>query len=102
MRTRAKVRSPHRPTGGTVNGSTLRALPLALLAAAAAPPAPPPRRDASPDVSERIIGGALAGNGAYEKLAELTDTIGPRPSGSPGAEAAVQWALRRFAAAGVS
>lgn len=84
-----------------MNGSNLRALPLALLAAAAAAAAPAPR-DASPEVSERIIGGALAGNRAYEKLAELTDTVGPRLSGSPGAEAAVQWALRRFAEEGVS
>ncbi len=85
-----------------MNGSTLRALLLALLATAGAAAAPPAPRDASADAAERIIGGALAGNGAYEKLAELTDTIGPRLSGSPGAEAAVQWALRRFAEDGVS
>jgi carboxypeptidase Q len=49
-----------------------------------------------PDVAARLVGGALTDGVAYARLQELTDTIGPRLSGSPGAEAAVQWALKKF------
>jgi hypothetical protein len=49
-----------------------------------------------PDVAQRLVGGALSDGVAYARLSELTDTIGPRLSGSPGAEAAVKWALQRF------
>ena len=62
---------------------------LALIALLAAPPY-------SPEVATRLIGGALDDGVAYARLAELTDTIGARLSGSPAAAAAVQWALRRF------
>jgi len=49
-----------------------------------------------PDVARHLVGGALTDGVAYARLRELTDTIGPRLSGSPGAEAAVQWALKAF------
>ncbi len=49
-----------------------------------------------PEVAQKLVGGALADGVAYARLAELADGIGPRLSGSPGAEAAVQWALQRF------
>ncbi|MBZ4417526.1 M20/M25/M40 family metallo-hydrolase [Myxococcus sp. RHSTA-1-4] len=52
-------------------------------------------------VAEKLIGPALTEGHAYARLAELTDGIGPRLSGSAGAEAAVQWALRGFKADGV-
>ncbi len=51
---------------------------------------------ASSDAAARIIGGALSDNLAYERLADLTETVGPRLSGSAGAEAAVRWGLARF------
>jgi Iap family predicted aminopeptidase len=60
---------------------------VALLSVAAA---------VSPDVAHRLVGGALSDGVAYARLEELTDTIGPRLSGSPGAEAAVRWALQKF------
>jgi hypothetical protein len=50
----------------------------------------------SPDVAHKLVGGALADGVAYARLEELSDTIGPRLSGSPGAEAAVRWALQKF------
>jgi hypothetical protein len=50
----------------------------------------------SPDVAHKLVGGALSDGVAYARLEELTDTIGPRLSGSPGAEAAVRWALQKF------
>ncbi len=49
-----------------------------------------------PDVASKLVGGALTGGVAYARLQELTDTIGPRLSGSPGAEAAVRWAMKKF------
>ncbi len=86
-------------------------LPASLVASllTAAPPAPkapmPPKVQkagpAAADVSGRLMGAALSEGHAYARLAELTDGIGPRLSGSEGAEAAVQWALRSFQADGV-
>jgi hypothetical protein len=58
----------------------------ALAGAAAAPPA---------DAPSRLVAAALAGR-SYDRAAELADGIGPRLSGSAGAAAAVEWALRRF------
>jgi carboxypeptidase Q len=60
---------------------------LALLLISAPPP---------PDATHRLMAGALSDGVAYARLEELTDTIGPRLSGSAGAEAAVQWALRKL------
>ncbi|MCP3136985.1 M20/M25/M40 family metallo-hydrolase [Pyxidicoccus xibeiensis] len=86
---------------------------LALLsgAAPAAKPAAAPSKPAATvkasapaypqAVAEKLIGPALTEGHAYARLAELTDGIGPRLSGSEGAEAAVQWALRSFKADGV-
>lgn len=51
---------------------------------------------ASSDVASTLIDRALHDGVAYARLAELTDTIGPRLSGSAGAAAAVQWGLKRF------
>ena len=41
----------------------------------------------------RIIGTALTSNRAYLRLAELTDHIGNRLSGSPALERAIEWAI---------
>jgi carboxypeptidase Q len=54
------------------------------------------------DVAQRLAGGALGNGVAYSRLRELTDSIGPRLSGSAGAEAAVQWALQIMKADGLS
>ena len=69
---------------------------LSLAAALAATPARPAPAAFSPEAAEHIVGGALASGLAYARLAELTDTVGPRLSGTEGAAAAVQWALKRF------
>jgi hypothetical protein len=68
---------------------------LALITLVAAPPY-------SAETAARIIGGALADGSAYARLAELTDGIGPRLSGSPGAQAAIAWALSKFKEDGVA
>jgi carboxypeptidase Q len=69
----------------------------------AAPKSPAPAKEAGPSlqVAERLIGAALTEGHAWERLAELTDGIGPRLSGSEGAEAAVRWAKRSLEADGV-
>jgi carboxypeptidase Q len=41
----------------------------------------------------RIIGAALTSNKAYARLADLTDHIGNRLSGSPALERAIEWAI---------
>ena len=46
------------------------------------------------DVATRILEAARADRGAYAKLAELTDTIGNRLSGSPQLDRAIAWAQR--------
>src|SRR3954453_20885911 len=67
-------------------------LPLLLVVAAPYPQA----------LADRIIGGAMRDGVAYSRLADLTDSGGPRVSGSPGAEDAVAWALREFQEDGVA
>ena len=62
---------------------------LALISLLAAPPY-------SPEIAARLVGSALTDGVAYARAAELTDGIGPRLSGSAGAEAAVKWAVQRF------
>jgi carboxypeptidase Q len=81
---------------------TLSAALFSLLTAAPkAPAAATKDTGPSPQVAERLIGAALTEGHAWTRLAELTDGIGPRLSGSEGAEAAVQWAKRSFEADGV-
>ncbi len=83
------------------------ALPLSaallslLTAAPKAPVAAMKDSGPSPQVAGQLIGAALSEGHAYARLAELTDGIGPRLSGTEGAEAAVQWAKRGFEADGV-
>jgi carboxypeptidase Q len=62
---------------------------LILLLTAAAPVAPA-------DPPAWLLGATLAEGRVAARLAELTDTIGPRLTGSRGADAAVAWALRGF------
>jgi hypothetical protein len=49
----------------------------------------------------RIVGYELVEGRAWEVLSHLTDRIGPRLSGSPGAEAAVRWTHERLQADGL-
>jgi hypothetical protein len=62
---------------------------FALLLAAATP-SPGPRK-ATGDPVQRLIDSGLATDGAYRKLAWLTDRIGPRLSGSENLEKAIVW-----------
>lgn len=95
---------------------TLALSPALMISLLAAPPAskagtassPPPASAQVPgptaaqlQVAEKLVGPALTEGHAWARLTELTDGIGPRLSGSEGAEAAVQWAQRSFKADGV-
>jgi carboxypeptidase Q len=71
-------------------------LALALPLAAQSPAQTPTQRNA-----ERIAAAALTGNGAWEVLEHLTDNIGPRLSGSKGADLAVKWTTERFRSWGI-
>jgi carboxypeptidase Q len=48
------------------------------------------------DAATRIAEATAADDGAWSKLAALTDTIGARPAGSPALEKAVVWARDTF------
>ncbi len=92
---------------------SVRALPVSLLLAACAPAAPSPAaapvakapvvvQAAPPPASamqpyraaaDSLIRAALADTTAYRRLAYLTDTFGPRLSGSANLERAIDWTL---------
>ncbi len=66
------------------------ALLLGMGPAAEVAAGPPPQP--FPEAAGRILGAAQVESRAYARLAHLTDRIGPRLSGSPGAAAAQRWA----------
>ena len=77
----------------------IAALILVALALAARPAWLPDARAQAPDwlddyrqPAARLIGEALSSNFAWERLAELGDTYGPRLSGSTNLDAAIRWA----------
>lgn len=67
-------------------------LALLALVLAAAP---------SPTPVESIVGRALTDGATMATLTDLTDRVGPRLTGSPGAAEAVRWGVEQFKAAGV-
>jgi len=75
--------------------AALIAIPALAAFAAPAPPTPPapPTLD---QAATRIRDAAIASDGAWNRLAWLTDRIGPRLSGSPAAAAAVAWGLQEL------
>jgi hypothetical protein len=66
----------------------------AAVAAVAAPPVDP--------VYARLVAAARADDHAWKRLAELCDTIGARPAGSPELARAVTWSTAQFQADGLS
>lgn len=71
---------------------------IVLLAIGAGPGA---GEDDGREVAARIVGAALVDDGAWKKLAWLSDRIGPRLSGSPQLERAVEWAVEEFRRDGI-
>ena len=75
---------------------------LLFLGACAGAPAAAPAGSAATVVpqyraaADRLINAALADSAAYERLGELVDRFGPRFSGTPELEAAIDWILREM------
>lgn len=67
-------------------------LSLPALLAAAPLSAEPPWIESYRPTAQRILTAARADHFAWNRIAELTDTFGPRLSGSPALEAALRWA----------
>jgi carboxypeptidase Q len=63
---------------------------------AAAQGAEPTWLESYRDPASRLIGAALADRFAWRRLAELTDTIGHRLSGSPELDRAILWAMEEM------
>lgn len=65
-------------------------VPSASAVGHAQPPAP--WLDAYRDPASRLIGAAMADHAGWRRLAEVTDTFGPRLSGTPALDRAIAWA----------
>ena len=82
----------------------LRTIALALLVLLQfPPPATDVARRASPqwlapyrEPANRLIGEAVGNDAAWQRLAYLGDTFGPRLSGSPNLDAAIKWAVEEM------
>jgi carboxypeptidase Q len=74
----------HRLVGGI--------LLVTVLGASGSAQAPPARLDPYLAPAEQLIAAARADQFAWNRLAELTDTFGPRFTGSPNLERAIEWA----------
>ncbi len=53
-------------------------------------------------VADRIIASALSDSAAWKRIAELTDTFGPRLSGSEALERSIDWVLAKMKADGLA
>jgi carboxypeptidase Q len=67
-------------------------LALAGLSMTLSAQAQPPWLEGQRDTVKRIIAEARGSHAAWDRIAELTDTFGPRLAGSPQLEAAIRWA----------
>jgi carboxypeptidase Q len=72
----------------------------AFAAPGKAAPAPSPSIDPM-QMAVRIAGGALVGGHAFSIVQSLVDQVGSRLAGTPGADRAVEWALREMRAVGL-
>jgi carboxypeptidase Q len=61
---------------------------------AAAPAAGPSIADRYRDVAHELLAAARSSRGAYDKLSQLTDTIGHRLAGEPSLDRAIAWAAQ--------
>jgi carboxypeptidase Q len=93
------------PPAALASKPAASAVAVPTAAALRPPPAPAPLPAVAPpsatalaysETARRIREASLASDGAFQKLSVLTDTIGPRLSGSPSLERAVSWAKQTF------
>lgn len=85
---------------------TAASLTLGVLLSGCAPPAPatatgPAWLDDYRPVTQQLITASQSSDFAWNRLAELTDTFGPRLSGSPNLEMAIDWAVEAMRADGL-
>ena len=73
--------------------SAARTLVLLCLAATGLAAETPAWIDAYREPAQRLIGEATGSTFAWQRLARLTDTTGPRLSGSAGLARAIEWSL---------
>ena len=73
--------------------ATIIALALAGASRVARAQEPPAWLAAYQEPAARLVGEALSSHFAWERLAELGDTYGPRLSGSTNLDAAIRWAV---------
>ena len=80
-----------------------RAAPLVIVAALALalPPASAQSADTYRAAADRLIDAATRDSAAWNRIAELTDTFGPRMSGSTALERAIDWTLAKMRADGL-
>lgn len=64
-------------------------------------PAPTPLQRQYQAVADRLIDRALADSAAWDRIAELTDRFGPRFSGTPALERAIDWIMEEMRADGL-
>jgi len=89
----------HLPVTSPIADAAVAAVPAPL--PDAAPPAPKtPIADQYRDVAAQIVAAATADDAAWQRLRELTDTIGNRRSGSPQLTQALDWAKASMQADG--
>lgn len=79
----------------------LLVLLLAQTSAVQAQAPPEPDVSAYRDAANRLIEAALADSAAYDRLAYLADTFGPRFSGTDNLERAIDWILEQMTADGL-
>jgi len=60
-----------------------------------------PNEDGTADALVKIAGEGLVESHAYEYLAQLSDDVGPRVTGSPSGQRAVDWGLAKMRAIGL-
>jgi carboxypeptidase Q len=89
------------PPAGPDAAAISPAASVALAHPEGAKPPSPETLDASRDAARRLAGSIVVGGQAMKTLTELTDTIGPRLTGSDAHKKAAGWASERFRSYGV-
>ncbi|MEZ5319938.1 MAG: M20/M25/M40 family metallo-hydrolase [Vicinamibacterales bacterium] len=95
------ARTPRRLLFTLATMAGLALAPAACQQPAPATPAAPAWLDAYRPAADRLIAESQGSDFAWQRLAELTDTYGPRLSGSEALEKAIDWAVQTMQADGL-
>ncbi len=90
-------------TGITISGILLLGLASAILASAQPSRQAPqgPNEDGTAPALVKIAGEAMIESHAFDYLTQLSDDIGPRVTGSPEGQRAIEWGLAKMRAIGL-